>query len=679
MDRHHERHSGGRPAQADAGSVLVIASAARLSVLRSVLAGVDPGALELSVAESAAEAAERFAGAGVDVVLLDLAEPGPGLESVAEVRAAFRGASLVVAGSEGDMLAAVQRGADVWVDREESSEATVARCVLGVVERHTERAALEECESRFTSIVERTADAIVVVDADGRMRFVNPAAETLFGRSRAELVGRELGGAVIVGETAEIDILRAGEAEPIVAELRASDTIWDGEPAQIISLRDMTDRRRAEERAQQLLLEHSAREHAEREGQRFRFLAEASAELDSSLDPDTTLRGLAHLIVPRVADWCVIDLVAGSRIRRVAGVHSDPDKQPLLEELRERFAPRPDRRQPAGRVMGSGGPELHRHLDRERVMELAVNEEHADLLLRLGIRSSMTVPLETQNRRIGAITFVCDERDFDENDVAFACEIASRAARALENARLYDAALAANRAKADFLAVMSHELRTPLNAVLGYTDLLLTGIGGEGTETRNAYLKRIRATASELLQIIEQILAYAASETEQTATRSVSFSLEDVVDEVAAVIEPLARSKGIAFVIELSQPEATLETDREKLRQIMLNLLANAVKFTEEGTVTLRARAVREEVELAVIDTGVGIASDELERIFEPFRQVDGGTTRSVGGTGLGLSVSRRLARLLGGDIRVESGPGQGSRFFVRVPRRLASTAVGRR
>ncbi|CAN5873878.1 ATP-binding protein [soil metagenome] len=539
------------------------------------------------------------------------------------------------------------------------------------VQMRQARESLHETDSRFHSIIERMADGIVVVDRDGRVQYANRGAERIFGRSSADLLGEEFGFAILSGETAEMDIVRSGATEPLTTELRASLTTWDGRPAQIISLRDISDRWLAQDRAQRLLLERSAREDAEQASRRWQLLAEAGATLDASLDPERTLASLAHMIVPRLADWCVIDLVEGGRFRRVAGAHSDADRQHLLEELTMRYPPSADTSQPAVRVVRTGEPELHLGLDPQRVRELAVDDTHAELMSRLGVRSSMTVPLHARERCLGAITFVCAERDFDESDLVLAEEIATRAGTAIENAQLHEAALQANKAKADFLTVMSHELRTPLNAILGYTELLLEGVTGPLDEAQEVQLRRIHASAAQLLQIVGEILIYASMEAAGETPTAGSARLGEVIAEIAAIAEPLARDKGLTFSQHVEHPEASLFTDTAKVRQIMLSLLTNAVKFTEEGSVELTARSNGEEVALAVRDTGCGIPQDQLPHIFSAFWQAEDPLTRHVGGIGLGLAVARRFARLLGGDIHVESAAGAGSTFTLRFPARL--------
>jgi PAS domain S-box-containing protein len=664
-----------RTPNAPAASVLLIAGAADAPPLRAVLESASAGAFDVVVAEDIELARERLRGDRFDVVLLDLGgADGAAAERLAAVRAMAGTATIIVrAGDPGEPVTA-DLAADEWIEPGDSARA-IAGCVRGAVERRRlsrelqwRSAELAESEARFRNIVERTADGIVIVGPDGRVRFVNPGAERMFARNAAELIDGDFGVAVVSGETTEMDIVRPAETEPVVAELRVSGTTWEGSAAQVISLRDITDRKRAEERAQRLLLERAAREQAEKAAERSRILADAGATLDASLNADTTLASLASLVVPRVADWCVIDLLEGDEVRRVAGVHSDPRKQDLLEALKERFPPRAGSPQPSTRVLRSGSAELHRGLGPEGLRALAEDEEHAGLLSQLGTRSSITVPLEAREECIGAMTFVCGERDFDDTDLALAGEIASRAARALDNARLFEAALDANRVKSDFLAVMSHELRTPLTAILGYTDLLLDGVVGETDEQQVKFLDRIRAGATQLLQIIQEILTYAQSEAGREHARPGAIRIGELIDEVAAVAGPLVEEKGLDFRLQVERRDATLHTDVGKLRQVILNLLTNAAKFTDQGTVGLSVEVCGDELVIAVSDTGIGIASEELEAIFEAFRQVEQGTTRRAGGTGLGLSVSRQLAGLLGGELSVESRAGQGSTFTLRLP-----------
>jgi signal transduction histidine kinase len=239
---------------------------------------------------------------------------------------------------------------------------------------------------------------------------------------------------------------------------------------------------------------------------------------------------------------------------------------------------------------------------------------------------------------------------------------------ALEGSRLLHDLQEANQAKATFLATMSHELRTPLNAILGYVDLLDAEVAGPLTPVQKQGLGRVRAGSLHLQDLIEGILGFARLDAGKEQLHSAPVELCALVHETAALVEPLARARGLDYAVHTPAAPITLTTDAGKLRQIILNLLSNAVKFTPAGGVTLALRPDRDRILLAVEDTGIGIAPDEHERIFEPFRQVGNVYTEKNSGTGLGLSVSRHLARLLGGDVTLASAPGEGSRFTLSIP-----------
>jgi signal transduction histidine kinase len=258
-----------------------------------------------------------------------------------------------------------------------------------------------------------------------------------------------------------------------------------------------------------------------------------------------------------------------------------------------------------------------------------------------------------------------EQRAEAERERLFAAERAARAEAEAARRRADEA----NRAKGEFLAVMSHELRTPLNAIGGYAELLEMGLHGPVTPEQRTALDRIQRSQRHLLGLINGVLNYA-----KVDAGAVHYALEEVrLDEVLATCEalvaPQARAKGLALDRAACAPGVAARADREKVQQVVLNLLSNAVKFTRAGgRVTLACAADGGVVRVRVVDTGRGIAADQLERVFQPFVQVDATLTRTHEGTGLGLAISRDLARGMGGDLTAESAAGVGSTFTLTLP-----------
>jgi signal transduction histidine kinase len=237
----------------------------------------------------------------------------------------------------------------------------------------------------------------------------------------------------------------------------------------------------------------------------------------------------------------------------------------------------------------------------------------------------------------------------------------------------------ANNSKTDFLAVMSHELRTPLTAIMGYEELLSDGITGPVTEMQRQQLGRINVSARHLLGLIDEILTFARVDVGRERVRYESMSVNHTLTDAAALVQPMADDKTIRFIVEILDEDQAIQTDGTKLRQMLVNLLSNGIKFTDKGEVRLGCAVNGGILEIRIADTGVGIAAENIEDVFEPFWQAEQTATRKTGGTGLGLSVTRKLARLLGGDVTFTSRFGAGTTFLLTLPMKAPAGETVRR
>jgi GAF domain-containing protein/anti-sigma regulatory factor (Ser/Thr protein kinase) len=301
-----------------------------------------------------------------------------------------------------------------------------------------------------------------------------------------------------------------------------------------------------------------------------------------------------------------------------------------------------------------------------------------------GNRTTLAVPLVRENKAFGAILMRRKEvRPFSEKQIELVKTFADQATIAIENVRLFNEIQdksrqleVASRHKSQFLANMSHELRTPLNAVLGYTELILDGIYGEVSEKVRDVMGRVDKSGRHLLGLINDVLDLSKIEAGQLTLSLADYSLTDVVQTVFTSVESLAAEKKLALKVAAASDLPRGRGDDRRLAQVLLNLVGNAIKFTEAGEVRLEARCSNGEFVVSVADTGPGISEADQQRIFEEFQQVDDSATRKKGGTGLGLAIARRIVELHGGRIGVESAPGRGATFTVTLPVRVERQAV---
>jgi signal transduction histidine kinase len=312
------------------------------------------------------------------------------------------------------------------------------------------------------------------------------------------------------------------------------------------------------------------------------------------------------------------------------------------------------------------------------IIDVLADPEYSlhDLQKRVGYRTILGLPLLQEGVTIGLLNVSrTTVRPFTDRQIALAQTFADQASIAIENVRLFDEIQdksrqleEASQHKSQFLANMSHELRTPLNAILGYTELMADGAYGEPSEKMLGILKRLEANGKHLLGLINDVLDLSKIEAGQLVLELSDYCIQDIAQTVRSTLEPLATDKKLGFKVEVAPQLPSGRGDGRRLTQVLINLVGNAIKFTDAGEVAIKAEANNDSFYVSVHDTGPGISSADQARLFQEFQQADNAITRKKGGTGLGLAISKRIIEMHGGRIWVESQPGQGSTFTFTLP-----------
>jgi PAS domain S-box-containing protein len=533
-------------------------------------------------------------------------------------------------------------------------------------------------EHEHQRLLESVGEGLFVVDPSWRITHFNAAAERIVGVRRAQVLGRSLWEAfpALLGTVVE-RMYRETMAtrEPRVASAVPLSRHPGGPVAGTFDARsypvegggvlalftEVSER----ERQSRALAERSA------ENEQLRLLARAmAAEADSA--------ALLRILCEAAAAHCggdgatvaelEVGTAGGARAEQERGVYvaaagCSPSvfglRFPLGGSLTQRVV---DAYRRTGEVVALRAVALTR--DDALSPPLADGREIGPLVL---------APLAAHGKLLGVIGVAraAGAPPFSDADAGRLLVIADHAALALWKARLIEEAHAASETRANFVATVSHELRTPLTALTGYGELLADEILGPLTDAQHDVMERMRSVTHQLTGMIEEILTFSSLEAGRELVRPRPTSAGEPVQAAAAVVEPLAAQKGLGFTVEIEPDVPPLVTDPDKVRQILVNLAGNAVKFTERGEVRVSVRREGDGdgwVRFAVTDTGPGIAAEDLGRLFQAFTQLHTGLTRRYGGTGLGLYISRRLAELLGGRVEVASQPGAGSTFSLVIP-----------
>lgn len=580
-------------------------------------------------------------------------------------------------------------GTVYWVHEEaevSADEAGKPIRMIGTVHNITSRKLTEQmlraAEAKFRGLIEYAHDAIIVMNEQGRIEFANQQFSKWFGYTSYEVSGLSIDklmpdhvnsiltkyqklraedpAAKLYGENID-SVGKRKNGETFFVEVSLGPMAFDSGYLVAAMVRDVTERKRLE------------REQA--------VLLKTSQELSATLDYENSWRKVAGLIVPDMADWCVVDRVVespagGYRIERVAAGHVDPSKSALIKEI-EKFPPQLEETWGAARVIKTGVPEVIAYLPNDELPSRARTPRHLELLEALGLQSLLVVPLVARGRTIGAISMVFGPsgRRYELRDLQFATEVASRCSIALENARLFYESQRDVRVREDLLAIVSHDLRSPLSSILLSTELLAYSnlpanlpakLPEESRKWIDKIVENIRHAATHMQRLIGDLLDFAKIQAGTFSVAPKPIVVDELMARFAESIIPEAKKKKLEFRLELARDLPEIQCDPDRLHQVLANLVGNAIKFTPSGgSVRLKAHPFFGGIHISVQDTGPGLSPEQLAHVFERYWQAD---MARRGGAGLGLSISKGIVQAHGGRIWAECELGKGCTFHFILP-----------
>jgi PAS domain S-box-containing protein len=532
------------------------------------------------------------------------------------------------------------------------------------------------------------ADAVIATDERQTVTCMNPVAERLTGWTLDRARGKPLDEVLVVCSKAA-----TGKVEcPVARSMREGGSVTDALPGDAILIRPDGTKTPIDDSVS-LIREHGCVAGAvvvfrdvtarRREMDRLAFLADASAELNASLDYQTTLSTLTKLAVPTFADFCQVVMVVDGVPRPLACTHVDPEKARVALDNFEPCALKQMRG--AAHVIQTGEPEIASDVSPAMIDEAVLDEKRREWIHHLGPKSYICVPLKRGREAIGAITWVMADsgRHYDERDLNVAVALAERASIAVENALLFDEvrltradAMTANRTKDELLALLGHELRNPLAPMLPALQLMRLRNGGGTTRELDVLERQVR----HLTRLVEELLDVSRISRQRITLERRPVRVAEVVAKAIEVVSPLLEQKNHHFLVEMPPHDEIVSGDPDRLSQVLSHLLSNAAKYTPpRGKIALIVDAADSDLVVRVRDSGDGITPELFLRLFDPFYQGPRTLDRSQGGLGLGLAIVRNLVELHGGSVTAHSdGPGRGSEFVVRLPRSTPSEAPSR-
>ena len=553
-------------------------------------------------------------------------------------------------------------------------------------------------EKILLSVVNNTTEIVFVRDLAGRYLMMNPAGAAIMGRKPADFVGKtdaELSispevAQRIVQEDAHILETGQGYTYELPMDINGQRRVYlitkglarddAGNPCAIFGIsRDITDRKLAEEQSALLAREAAARAEAEAATRRSEFLIRSGEILLSTLDSKEILTRLVRVALPHFAEWCTVDMLhADGSVRRETFAHRDPAVEELARERQQRMPIPPNSFPTIVETIRSGRTNVRNRLTEADLLEIVRGPEGLKFVKKIGIGSYVCVPLRSRAGVIGAVTFVAREPGrFGNAEVALTETLIHSAGLAIENARLYEESLRAIEVRDDFLAIASHELRTPLTIFKAQVDLFLRLLRNNdlGRLSTDDMVKLFESSNSEIMRfvcLVNNLLDVSATLGGNLRLKRETFDLSEMIRSVVNRME--ADPNALHRLVELhANTEAHGHWDKMNMDQILTNLLSNALKYGSGKPIRVGLTSDADTVSLTVRDQGIGIAENDLQRIFERFTRAT--DLKSADGLGLGLYIVRKLVEAHGGTITVSSQLGSGSEFVVVIPRQQSQSS----
>lgn len=686
-----------------------------------------------------------------DVVLLDLTLPdSAGFETVLRTREKVKNVPIVIlTGLDDDNVArkAIQAGVQDFLIKGQIDTNPLIRSIYHAIERHKMTQtieslanALQKNEKRLRKVIDFNADGIIIVDEEGLVCFVNPAAEKLFGRNKREFIGQFFGFPTGKNDKMEIEIIQT-EGGLLYAEMKISKITWEGKKANLLTLRDITERKKTEEALQKSEAGLSNAQRIAHIGnwnwdivknevywsdEIYRIFGLKPQEFGAtyeaflnSIHPDDREfvkksvdealyekkpYSINHRIVLRdgseriVSGQGEVAFDSTGKAIRMIGIIQDITKLKQSEQAVKNLE---HTLQEMNALIESAPVPIflmHQNGNILRINEEAENlfnyrEEdflnmkifdlfEADLLkiikrhynndiYDLSLPNKIEVSVKTKEGKLVDVEITSAILKIADNLIiqSFFSDISERKDHERQREILLDQLLDSLEFKSKFLAAMSHELRTPLNAILGFSQLLLEDSYGKTNEDQKEFLRDINSAGDHLLILINSILDISKIEAGKFEINIKEFNLNEILYEINSIIKPLYSKKGLNFNIEGINSTTYLNADQLKFKQVLYNLIDNAIKFTEKGSITFKAIERKDHWEFQVKDTGIGIAKKDYEVVFREFGRIENDKIKQVSGSGLGLALSKRIIKLHGGEIWFESKLDKGTVFYFTIPK----------